>query len=185
MEDVDSPKIVGRRETKLSKWLTVIERDVLFPDCTQKETYYSVRPYDYVSILAVTRDQRIPLVQQYRPVLETENLEFPGGLIDNNMTPEETALDELCQETGLIVPCLESLGTLVTDPGRLDNRLHGFFASNAEVDPNTIIERRIKLVWTDWTELRKMVLDGRFNYSLQIGLLALASLKGYTKDLQI
>ena len=181
----DSPRILEKRETRLSKWLSVVERDIIFPGEVEKETYYSVRPYDYVSILAVTSDQRIPLVQQYRPVLEMENLELPGGLIDTNKSPEDTALSELREETGLVASNAKFLGVLRPDPGRLDNRFHCFFVSNAEFDPNIILEKRINLVWTDFDELRKMLLDGRFNSSLQIALLALASLKGYIRDLRI
>ena len=179
--------MVGKRETKLSEWLTVVERDIIFPGEVEKETYHSVRPYDYVSILAITRDQRVPLVQQYRPVLEMESLELPGGLIDSNKSPEETVLAELHEETGLIAPQsqIEFLGTLSPDPGRLDNRFHCFFTSNAEVDPSVTIEKRIKLVWTDLDELLKMVLDGRFNSSLQIALLAMASMRGCIKSLQV
>jgi len=185
MGDQDSPKIVGKRESKLSKWLTLVEREIIFPGEVNLETYFSVRPYDYVSILAVTRDQRIPLVRQFRPVLESESLELPGGLLDMDTNPEETALIELKQETGLVASGAESLGILSPDPGRLDNRFHCFFVSNAAIDPNHIIEKRIQLVWTDFDELREMVLDGRFNSALQIALLALASLRGCIKNLQI
>ena len=181
----DFPRIVVKRETAISEWLTLIERDMVFSDNDNIETYYSVRPYDYVSILAVTSDLKIPLVQQYRPVLEGQSLELPGGLIDTNKTPEETALIELREETGLIVPYAELLGVLNPDPGRLENRFYCFFASNAVTDTTITIDRRIKLVWTDFDELRKMMLDGRFNSSPQISLIAMASLRGFIKDLKI
>jgi len=181
MDNQGSPKIVEKRELKLSKWLTLVERDVIFPGEVDKETYHSVRPYDYVTILAVTRDQKIPLVKQYRPVLEAESLELPAGLLDMNKSPEETALIELKQETGLVASSAKLLGILSPDPGRLDNRIYCFFVANAELDPNVVIEKRIQLFWTDIEELQEMVLDGRFKSGLQIGLLALASLRGCIK----
>ena len=64
------PYIMAKRETPVSKWLTLVERDVVFSDKEEVETFHSVRPFDYVSVLAVTRDHKIPLVKQYRPVLE-------------------------------------------------------------------------------------------------------------------
>jgi len=180
MNSTNTPRIVDKRETKLSEWLTVVERDIIFPGEAEKETYHSVRPYDYVSILALTHDQRIPLVRQYRPVLERETLELPGGLLDENKNPEETVLAELREETGVVASSAESLGILSPDPGRLENRFHCFFTSNGKVDPDIILEKRVNLVWVDFDELGEMVLDGRFNSSLQIALLALASMKGYT-----
>jgi ADP-ribose pyrophosphatase len=177
------PIVVAKKETSVSKWLTLVEREVIFSDKESIETYHSIRPYDYVGILAVTRDHRIPLVQQYRPVLEKQNLELPGGLIDTNKTPEETALNELREETGLVSSSIEHLGTLAPEPGRLDNRFYCFFAPNAEIDPTAVVEKRIQLVWTKIGELRQMILDGRFNSSPQISLLALASLRGCIKGL--
>ena len=101
MNDKQFPSIVAKRETSISKWLTLIERDVMLSDEEPIETY-SVRPYDYVSILAITNDLRIPLVQQYRPILDRPTLELPDGLMDINKFPEETALTKLREETGLV-----------------------------------------------------------------------------------
>jgi len=184
MKKSHSPKIVNKHQTKLSKWLTLIERNILFPDCDKQETYHSVKPFDYVSILAVTHDHRIPLVRQYRPALEAESLELPGGLIDSDKTPEETAITELREETGLIAPLIKPLGILNPDPGRLENRFYCFFIPNAEIDTTVTIESRIELVWTDLSELREMILDGRFKSSLQISLIAMASLRGFIKGLE-
>ena len=185
MNNEHFPNIISKRETPISKWLTLVERNVIFSDKEDIEIYHSVRPYDYVSILAVTSDLRIPLVQQYRPVLEETSLELPGGLIDTDKTPEDTALNELREETGLIASNAECLGVLNPDPGRLDNHFHCFFASNVEIDTTATIESRIKLVWTDFNELREMILDGRFSSCPQISLIAMASLRGFIKELKI
>ena len=185
MPSKDLPSIITMRETSISKWLTLIERDVLFSDGESIETYHSVRPFDYVSILAMTRDFKIPLVKQYRPVLEKQNVELPGGLIDTNRTPEETALIELREETGLVSSSIKSLGALCPDPGRLENRLHCFFVPNAEIDPTVAIEKRIQLVWATIEDLKEMILDCRFTSSLHIALLALASLRGCIKGFEI
>ena len=184
MSNIELPKILEKRETKLSKWLTVVERDFVSTGKKNIETYYSVRPYDYVCILAVTNDQRIPLVKQYRHPLETISLELPAGLMDLNKSPEETALIELREETGVVAPFAELLGVLNPDPGRLENRIFCYFASNAVVDTTSKIENGIELVWTDWNELYQMIRDGRFTCGLQIALIAMASLKGYIGELK-
>ena len=183
MDNLDIPQVAEKRETRISKWLTMVERDIIFPGETEKETYHSVRPYDYVSILAITRDRRIPLVKQYRPILERETLELPGGLVDDDgMSPETTVLAELHQETGMKAPSAKAIGVLAPDPGRLDNKFYCFFADNVEVDPDAVIEKRIEVVWTNWNELRNMVSDGRFTSSPQIALLALAYFRGCIND---
>ena len=181
MERLKYPKILYKRQKKLSKWLTLIERDILFPGTDEHATYHSVKPFDYVCILALTVDQRIPLVKQYRPILEKESLELPGGLLDSDNSPEETAFMELREETGLVAPTVELLGVLNPDPGRLENRLFCYFVPNAKVDNSVMVENGIELVWTDWIELCEMILDGRFNSSPQISLIALALLRGIVR----
>ena len=185
MNNKQYPRIVAKQETSISKWLTLVERDVKFSKEEAVETYHSVRPYDYVSVLAVTRDSKIPLVQQYRPSIEGQSLELPGGLLETSDTPRKTALMELREETGLVAPTIEILGVLNPDPGRLENRLFCYFAPNAKIDNSVMIEKGIELVWTDFSELREMILDGRFASSPQISLIALASLRGFIEGLTV
>ena len=81
MNNKESPRTVAKQEAFISKSLTLVERDVKFSDKEAVERYHSVSPYDYVSILTVTRDLKVPLVQQYRPSIEGQSLELPGGFV--------------------------------------------------------------------------------------------------------
>jgi ADP-ribose pyrophosphatase len=184
MRNIETLKILEKRETELSEWLTVVERDFVPPGKEKVETYFSVRPYDYVIILAVTNDHRIPLVKQYRHPLEKNCLDLPAGLMDLNKSPEETALIELKEETGVVATSANLLGVLNPDPGRLDNRCFCFFASNAVVDTSISIEDGIELVWTNWNQLFQMIRDGQFTCGLAIAVIAMASLKGFIGELK-
>lgn len=54
-----------------------------------------------VSIMAITDENEIIFVSQYRPPVGGEVIEFPAGLCDQEGEPvEETALRELQEETG-------------------------------------------------------------------------------------
>lgn len=59
-------------------------RTLVMPGKAQAEDYHSLRQTDYVSVLAVTDDGRVPLVRQYRPALEKFTLELSGGLRDGD-----------------------------------------------------------------------------------------------------
>src|SRR3954449_3673128 len=96
----DWPRILKRTTSKISPWLELIARDVVFSAGSAPETYHSVRTPDYVVALAVTPDGGIPLVTQYRPALEAFTLELPAGLADAGEDPAETASRELLEETG-------------------------------------------------------------------------------------
>lgn len=53
-----------------------------------------------VCILALTPLREVILVRQYRPGPERMLLELPGGLIEQDQSPEEAAMRELLEETG-------------------------------------------------------------------------------------
>jgi 8-oxo-dGTP pyrophosphatase MutT (NUDIX family) len=65
-----------------------------------EEPYYSLRLPDYAAIVAITDEQRVLIVRQYRPAVEHHTLELPSGLVDAGETPAESARRELLEETG-------------------------------------------------------------------------------------
>src|SRR3989344_4386493 len=106
---------ISKKIDKLSHWTSLVTREI------DGEIFHSIKPADYVTILAVTKDGKIPLVKQYRLAAEQVTLEFPGGLVDR--TPEESALQELEEEVGFTTQKLICLGEFFPDTGRLDNKM--------------------------------------------------------------
>src|SRR5215831_869329 len=74
--------------------------------------FYSLRLPDYSSVLAITAENRVLVVRQYRPAGERYTLELPSGLVDPGETPVETAKRELLEETGYDAPEVELLGPM-------------------------------------------------------------------------
>ena len=95
----DLPKILKVERTRISPWLEIVARDVRFSRDAAEETYYAIAQPDYVAVLAVTPDQRVLLVRQYRPAIERFSLELPAGIVDPDEDPLETAKRELLEET--------------------------------------------------------------------------------------
>ena len=87
-------------EKYISKWLTIIEKEVRFPNSSTEETYYSVKVSDYVAAITVTKDEQILLVKQFRPVVEGYTYELPSGMIDPGENSEQAVMRELYEETG-------------------------------------------------------------------------------------
>src|SRR5437763_401900 len=46
-----------------------------------EDPYYSLRLPDYAAVVALTEDQRVLIVRQYRPAVEHHTLELPSGLV--------------------------------------------------------------------------------------------------------
>src|ERR1019366_4373506 len=93
-----------------------------------EEPYYSLKLPDYAAVVAITDDERVLIVRQYRPAVEHDTLELPSGLVDAGETPEEAARRELLEETGYQAGDVAVLGGMEPDTGRLGNRIWSFVA---------------------------------------------------------
>jgi len=161
---------ISKRIDKLSNWTSLVTREM------NGEFFHSIKPADYVTILAVTQDGKIPLVKQYRMAAEQITLEFPGGLVDED--PEKSALQELEEEVGFTTRKLIFLGEFLPDSGRLDNKMWIYFTDQAEPVENWHPEEGLERVLVDKTQLKDMVLSGQFNHALHLGVIGIASING-------
>lgn len=88
-----------------------------------------------VIILAVTDDDRVLFVEQYRRPLDARVIEFPAGLVgdeEGHDDPEETARLELEEETGCACRTVERLTSGPTSAGITSETVTFFRASGLE-----------------------------------------------------
>src|SRR5689334_4005649 len=64
------PKIRSRRAIKISQWMDLIAREVELAPGEPPQIYHAVGQLDYLAILALVPDGRVPIVRQYRPAFE-------------------------------------------------------------------------------------------------------------------
>jgi ADP-ribose pyrophosphatase len=170
------------REDVLSPWVTLVTRTVTADTFNTPQDFHSIRPLDYVCILAVTADGKIPIVRQYRPALDRFTLELPSGLLEKGENPQDCAVRELLEETGYKVGGrFHSLGCMAPDTGRLENRLWGFVALDVlpapkgEWEPESFVETRT----VTKAELKSLIVDGTFDHGIHLALFAVAQVHGY------
>lgn len=172
------PKITARRITPVSPWMQIIARDVAFAPDQGTETYHAVAQADYVSVLAVTPDDRIPIVRQYRPALERDTWELPAGLVDQGEDPAAACRRELLEETGYPVRAMRALGVTSPCSGRMSNRLHSFFVETDARVTDFRPELRIEVKLVLLPDLAAMTRSGAFVSQLHIGTMMQAALHG-------
>ena len=76
----------------------------------KKGEYHYVHTNGASMIIPILPDGRIIMVKQYRYLNKRESLEFPCGGVKNGHTYEETAHQELAEETGFIADQWTEIG---------------------------------------------------------------------------
>ena len=175
----DWPKIKSRRTTTISPWMEIIEREVEFTAGSQSQLYHAVAQQDYIAIVALTPDGRIPIVRQYRPALERFTWELPAGMVEKGEDTAETCRRELLEETGYPAKSVHALGDLSPCSARLSNRIHSFFVETGARAEKHVAEAGIELRLVTPEVLAALILAGEFDLQLHIGAILLAGMCGY------
>lgn len=90
---------------------------------TEKEFIVLQAP-DWVNVVAVTADQRIVMVRQFRFGIDAFSLEIPGGVMEHGEDPVTAGARELREETGYAGAPAQLLGTVHPNPAIQSNRCH-------------------------------------------------------------
>lgn len=83
-----------------------------------------------VAIVALTSDNKIVLVKQYRKAVEKELYELPAGKIEIGETPLDCAMRELKEETGYSADSLKLIHKYYTTPGFSNQLVFIYLAKN-------------------------------------------------------
>jgi ADP-ribose pyrophosphatase len=106
-------RIFGVRSTRFRHPVRSVERDFIVID-----------PPDWVNVVAVTADDRMVLVRQFRYGSDAFSLEIPGGVIEAGEEPAIAGVRELQEETGYTGEPVRMLGSAQPNPAIQSNRCH-------------------------------------------------------------
>lgn len=174
------PEIKNKEIALKTPWFDLLKKTVAgMPGSADDEEYYSVLPRDYVTLLAVTKDNKIPVVRQYRPAIEAYSLELPAGTVEDGETPEESIKREFIEETGYKALNVELLGKMAPDTGRESNTLWCYFSSEIEECPRgKDLEEDIETKLYSLDQVKDLIRAGEFDHALHVAIFTLAELTG-------
>jgi ADP-ribose pyrophosphatase len=113
-------------------WLTVRKEKCELPDGRIMDAYYTLEYPTWVTAFALTRDQKVVMVKQYRHGLDVISIETPGGVVDEGEELEAAIKRELFEETGFAFETFEYLGKISANPATTNNYMHMYLATGGE-----------------------------------------------------
>jgi ADP-ribose pyrophosphatase len=89
------------RETIFQKYSHKLDKVIFrLPSGVESDYYLTGQNGHTVCVLAITSDDKVVLVKQYRPGPQKVLLELPGGGVDKEETPLQAITRELLEESG-------------------------------------------------------------------------------------
>ena len=86
----------------------------------------------FVTIVAITKDEQVLLIWQYRHGAQKVLLEFPGGGVNRGENPLNAAKRELLEETGYTSNTFIRTGIVSPNPSNHNNQAISFLALGVE-----------------------------------------------------
>lgn len=113
-------------------WLTVRRDKLELPDGRHHDEYYVLEYPTWVNTIAITKDGRFVMVEQYRHGLDEILTELCAGCAEEGETPLEAAKRELLEETGFGEGTWELNTILSANPATSNNLAYSFIARDVE-----------------------------------------------------
>ncbi len=101
------------------------------PRTNQEHDFYVIDSVNWVNVIALTPEQQLVMIHQYRHGSTTVELEIPGGMIDpQDATPQAAAIRELREETGYAGEKPRIIGEIFPNPAIMSNTCYTVLLEN-------------------------------------------------------
>lgn len=161
-------KVVKSEKLFSAPWLNVRKDVCELPDGREHSDYYILEYPDWASAFALTEDNQVIMVRQYRHGLGVVSTELPGGVIDKGETPAQAIARELKEETGYEFSLVEEIGQVAPNPATSNNYMHMFLATGGKkvAEQNLDDTEDVEVLIFSMDELKQMLKENRIVQSL-------------------
>ncbi|RVT98275.1 NUDIX hydrolase [Mucilaginibacter limnophilus] len=172
-------KVLESNYIHKGSWATLRTDKCEMPDGRIVPAYYVLEYPNWVNAVAVTEDNKILMVTQYRHAAEIISLEIPGGVIDGDEAPEAAMRRELLEETGYRFDNIEYLATIYANPSTANNKTFCYLATGGVKVQEQSLDEHEELIVHEYTisEVKQFLAENKIAQSLHCTALFYALMK--------
>lgn len=130
-------------------------------------TFYVIDSADWVNVMAITENEEMVMIRQYRHGTDSLMLEIPGGIVDEGESPIEAAERELLEETGYAGTKSALIGRVAANPAFMTNYSSTVLITGCRRSGPTKLDEHeeIEVVLHPVSEIEEMLLSGGVTHS--------------------
>ena len=149
-------------------WFTVRKDVCELPNGNRHSEYYILEYPDWATAFALTEDNQVILVRQYRHGLGEVSTELPGGVIDKGESAATAIARELLEETGYEFESIEAIGQVAPNPATSNNYMHMFIARGGRkvTEQNLDHTEDVEVLILPVEEVKQLLRENRIIQSL-------------------
>jgi len=144
-----------------------------------KDDYFVLEYPNWVNAVALTEDNEIIMVRQYRHAGDIISLEIPGGVIDGDEKPEDAVRRELLEETGYSFQTIALIATLYPNPATANNVTYTYLLTGGVKTQEQHLDEHEILNVEKYSiaEVKQLLLENKIDQSLHTSALFYGLLK--------
>lgn len=130
--------------------------------------FFVIEADDWVNVIALTPQNDVVLVRQYRHGVVRISTEIPGGVVERGELPLDAAKRELAEETGYHSDDWAQIGVIEPNPAIQNNRSWTFVARNARLAaaPQPDAAEELEVDTCPLVRLPELLRDGTISHAL-------------------
>ncbi|MCX3066866.1 MAG: NUDIX hydrolase [Cetobacterium sp.] len=135
------------------------------------------KPNAIAALILNFKEDKVLLVEQYRPGVSGKLLEIPAGIIENNEDPIQTLAREVREETGYMFESFEVMYTpktaLILSPGYTSEKLYVYILK-LKTEKEKTYEKQLdegedlEVLWENFEKVESITNDFKTHYAITL-----------------